>query len=38
MEEYERMMIEQSLIEEECFKEMRENCPREFSNIVGVNI
>lgn len=38
MKEYEEMMIEESKMAEELFKEMRENCPREFSNIIDVNI
>lgn len=38
MKEYEEMMIEESKLAEEIFSQMRENCPREFSNIVGVNI
>lgn len=35
MSDYEKMMIEQSLEEEEAFKELRESCPREFMNIVN---
>lgn len=37
MEDYERMMIEQSLEDEAIFKELRENCPREFMNIISDN-
>lgn len=35
MSEYEKKMIEESLEDEEVFKELRESCPREFSNIVN---
>lgn len=35
MSDYEKMMIEQSLENEEIFKELRETCPRQFMNIIN---